>query len=470
MDENEKLFDDVVKIIKNHLFNDEIKKIRPNNNFNFIKKELGNITPSQPKPNELILEAIHKYIQTSVKTKEAGYMQSLWGGTHISGVLGEFLAASTNTSMYTFDIAPSATVIEKSIISKMIQLIGWNEGEGTFTSGGSNGNLLGLACARNYAFPEYAKKGNSGKKLQIFVSKESHYSVESAAKIIGIGTENIIEIDCDSEGKMNSTDLEKKILISKNNSGIPFCVVATAGTTVRGCFDPIDEIADICKKYDIWLHLDAAWGGAALFSKKSRVLLDGIHKTNSICWDPHKFMGLPLICSTFLVNNPEHLRIVSSCIKNRSYLFHGEDTNLDLGKISLACGRRADVIKLWLTWLSVGTEGWEKRVEDCIELAKYLENKINIHPQLELMSSREFTNICFRWNPKEIDNEERINFLNLNLRQQLISNGKFMLSSAQIGDIQILRPVIAHPTIKKTTLDDLIIEIESIIKQISTTF
>ena len=450
----EEYFNEVIKSIKNYLFNDDAtNKIRQQNNFETLEKLFGDITPDSPNQYESILNSINKYLETSVKTKDAKFMQSLWGGMHITGVLGELLTASTNTSMYTFDTAPSATVIEKNIISKMIELIGWENGEGVFTSGGSNGNLLGLMCARNYNFPEYMRKGNMGKKFQIFVSRESHYSIENAVKTIGIGIENIIKINCDNDGKMEPKHLEKEIKKSIGLSNIPLCVVATAGTTVRGSFDPINKIADICEKYDIWFHLDAAWGGAALFSENCKNLLLGINRTNSVCWDPHKLMGLPLICSTFLVNNSEDLRIVSSCSKTPAYLFHGEDTKFDLGKLSLACGRRADSIKLWLAWLSIGTKGWGERVDYCIELAKYLENLIIQHPQLELMSSREFTNVCFRWKPKDMDDEGEINLLNHNIRQKLISNGNFMLSSAQLGPHLILRPVIAHTTIQKTTLD-----------------
>ena len=466
MSKEEELFDKTIMLIKNYLFDKSHKKIRSQNSFEELKENLGNITPEYPNQNEIILEAIKKYIQTSVKTKDERYMQSLWGGNHITAILGEVLVASTNTSMYTFDTAPSATVIEKSIISKLLQLIGWQEGDGVFTSGGSNGNLLGLLCARNYSYPEYSKIGNRNRRFQIFISKESHYSVENAARIIGIGTENIIEINCNHDGEMDPEDLEKKIQESIQSSFTPFCVVATAGTTVRGCFDPIDKIANICKKFDIWLHLDAAWGGAVLFSEKHRMLLEGIERTNSICFDPHKLMGVPLICSTFLVNNPQQLREISSCVKDPSYLFHGEDTKFDLGKISLACGRRADAIKLWLTWLSIGTKGWGERVDYCIELAKYLENLVVKHPQLELMSSRKFTNVCFRWRPKHMSNKEEINNLNFKLRQKLVAKGNFMISSAQLGDTQILRPVIAHTTIQKSTLNELIIEIEKIAKKL----
>jgi len=459
MEDDEVFFDETIELIKKHLFKKKPQKIRKQFEYENLKKEFDLITPTHPNSNDVVFKSIRKYLDNSVNTSEPGYLQSLWGGSHLPAILGELLIASTNTSMYTFDTAPTATVIEKNIISKMINLIGWEEGNGTFTSGGSNGNLLGLACARNNIFPEYAIKGNMGKEFQIYISSESHYSIENAAKIIGIGTENIIRISCDKFGKMMPKELEKEIQKTINNSKIPMCVVATGGTTIRGSFDPINEIADICEKYNIWLHLDAAWGGAVLFSDKFKHLLKGIEKTDSVCWDPHKLMGIPLICSTFLVKKSNNLRTLSSCEKTPSYLFHGEESQLDLGKISLACGRRADAIKLWLTWLSIGIEGWAKRVEYCIELAEYLEEIVIKHPNLELMSPREFTNVCFRWNPK---NKEDIDEFNINLRQKIVSNGNYMVSLAQLNGSQILRPVIAHPTVQKKTIDNLIIEIENI--------
>ena len=464
MENGEELFDDTIKLIKEHLFSKKYSKIRTKLDYNTLKNHLQPITPINSNTNEVVIESITKYIENSVKTNEPGFMQSLWGGTQIPGILGELLAAATNTSMYTFDTAPPATVIEKTIISKMNELIGWENGEGIFTSGGSNGNLLGLACARNYAYPEYSKKGNMDNDFQIFVSTESHYSVEKAAKIIGIGTDNIIHINCDKDGKMDVDDLDKKIRNSIDQSKNPLCVVATGGTTVRGNFDPINEISEICKKYDIWLHLDAAWGGAALLSEKHKHLLAGIDKTNSICWDPHKLMGVPLICSAFLVENPEHIRTISSCVKTPEYLFHGKESNLDLGKLSIACGRRVDVIKLWLTWVSIGSEGWAKRIDYCMELAKYLEEKVLEHPNLELMSIREFTNVCFRWKPEKEKDIKNINLFNINLRHKLVSNGNYMVSLSNLNGDQILRPVIAHPTIQKSTLDKLILEIETIAK------
>ena len=148
MEEEMKFFDDFVKLIKEHIFTKDTKIIRQNIDFNKLNKEFELTTPPTPISDEEVINYLKKYLNYSVKTNQPGFLQSLWGGSHIPAILGELLIASTNTSMYTFDTAPVATVIEKSMISKLTDLIGWGEGGGTFTSGGSNGNLLGLLSLR----------------------------------------------------------------------------------------------------------------------------------------------------------------------------------------------------------------------------------------------------------------------------------------------------------------------------------
>ena len=119
----------------------------------------------------------------------------------------------------------------------------------------------------------------------------------------------------------------------------PCCVIATSGTTVRGAFDPLREIADVCSNQNIWLHVDAAWGGSCLYSNKLRVLMDGVELADSVCWDAHKMMGLPLVCSAFLIKKPEILRKICSHGNVAHYLFLGDAEDVDLGRISLQCGR-----------------------------------------------------------------------------------------------------------------------------------
>ena len=156
-------------------------------------------------------------------------------------------------------------------------------------------------------------------------------------------------------------------------------MIATSGTTVRGSFDPLDKLSEICHQREIWLHVDAAWGGSCLFSTEHASLMAGVEWADSVCWDAHKLMGVPLICSTFLIKEPKHLRKVCSHGGAAHYLFHEETESDDLGRLSLQCGRRNDALKLWLAWREKGDAGWARMVEKYSSLAQYLENKVNPH-------------------------------------------------------------------------------------------
>ena len=284
-----------------------------------------------------------------------------------------------------------------------------------------------------------------------------------SANVIGIGHGNVIKVKCDNHGSMLPSALEDEINSAKSRGLTPICVIATAGTTVRGAFDPLKQIGQICEQHEIWYHVDAAWGGACLFSPKHRSLMDGVEYADSVCWDAHKMMGVPLICSAFIIKQPEILRAVSSHGDSAHYLFHEDAESVDLGRFSLQCGRRNDALKLWFAWRMLGDSGWAKLVDEYMSLAKYLEEKISESDNLEMMSSRMWTNVCFRYTSHDIAN---LNEFNSELRTRLIEDGKYMISKSNIGDDVILRPVIANPSITTESLDGLIHEILKIGKDI----
>ena len=272
--------------------------------------------------SETVLSDIDDYMRHSVRTNHPGFMNPLWGGMNISALAGEIIATLTNNSMYTYELSPMATLIEQALIKRMCEIVGFSDGNGTLTTGGSNSNMIGMMCARYQADPLGQRRGFDGEKLVCYVSEESHYSVLMAANVLGIGFDNVIKVACDADGKMRADKLSEEITRSKNDGKTPFCVVATAGTTVRGAFDPIKEIALICSDHNIWLHVDAAWGGSCMFSTKYRNLMDGVELADSLCWDAHKMMGVPLVCSAFLIKRPEILRKICSHGDVAHYLFH----------------------------------------------------------------------------------------------------------------------------------------------------
>ncbi len=216
---------------------------------------------------------------------------------------------------------------------------------------------------------------------------------------------------------MLSTELEIKIKESQKEGKMPFLIIATAGTTVRGSFDPILEISAIAKKNNIWLHVDGAWGGAIKYSKSHRHLIDGLSKVNSFSIDFHKMLGLPLMCSLFM-SRPRGLFQRNFSSGDPSYIFHehDEEEQLNLSAHSLQCGRRNDVTKLWLEWLLHGPSTWERNIHTYLKLAKKAEEIIQNSPYLELQSERIINNICFRFVHPKIKN---LNEFNLILRNKL---------------------------------------------------
>jgi glutamate/tyrosine decarboxylase-like PLP-dependent enzyme len=412
---------------------------------------------------EKVLGDIDQYLRSCVKTDKAEFMNPLWAGVNVAGLAGEIIANLANTSMYTYEIAPLASLIELQVLKKLADLSGFtnfdNGGAGTFTTGGSNGNMLGMLCARQYHFPESTSEGIDGRKLVAFVSKESHYSVAMSGNVLGIGHKNVIKVACDDAGRMSPAALQKEIHRTRSEGKTPFCIITTAGTTVRGAFDPFDAVSDIAERENIWHHVDGAWGGPALFSSSHRRLMKGLERADSTSIDAHKIMGMQLTCSVFLVNkNHRHvLGTVCSHGDSAHYLYHEATENVDLGRYSLQCGRRNDALKLWLAWREIGDQGWENMIDRYMSLAAYLERKVKSEPRLEMMSSRQWTNVCFRYKFKASDDEK--NVLNSSLREKLMQEGKFMISKAKINEDIILRPVLANPKTTETTLDNLIKEI-----------
>ncbi|KAI5643720.1 pyridoxal-dependent decarboxylase conserved domain-containing protein [Phthorimaea operculella] len=206
----------------------------------------------------------------------------------------------------------------------------------------------------HHKFPQYKEKGLSSipGQLVMFTSDQCHYSVKSCSSVCGLGTDFCICVPSDERGRMIPTELERLVRYHKDRGHVPFFVNATSGTTVLGAFDPLNEIADICQKYDMWMHVDAAWGGGLLFSKKYRhPRLSGVERADSVTWNPHKLMGTLLQCSTV---HFKYEGILLNCnAMSAEYLFMTDkiyDPKYDTGDKVIQCGRHNDIFKLWLQW------------------------------------------------------------------------------------------------------------------------
>lgn len=408
-------------------------------------------------PEEL-LSTIDAYLSECVKTQHPNFLQPLWGGLSESGFAGEVATILSNTSIYTWELAPAATIVEQELVRALCTRAGWPGGEGTFTTGGSNANMLALLLARDRAVPDAMQKGADATQLAVFVSAEAHYSMLMSAHVLGIGLEGVVKVATDHHGIMCMDALREAIDTCERT---PFCVVATTGTTVRGAFDPVSEMADICAEHGLWLHVDAALGAPALFSPELAHLMDGLDRADSLTWDPHKLMGVPLTCSTLLTPHVGALAATTSYVQSAHYLFHEPGEEYDLGRTSLQCGRRVDALKLWVEWKALGDAGWRERVERFVALAARLEWMVESDPQLQLCSPRQFTNVCFRWLEPGLEGHA-LNEFNEAIRLRITRRGNVMVSLAMVDGKTILRPVICNPMVTEASLEAIIDEVHTV--------
>lgn len=429
--EQNKFLDDVFLTLKNYIQQSAKEEfVTKSKSIEEVKKLVPHLQSKGISHLEL-KEEIDSILENSVSTIHPLFLNQLFGGLDPAAWVGDVVTNLLNPTMATFEIAPMLTVIEKKLVSKILEFLGFSKGEGIMVTGGSNANLLAMLCARTYYSPNIRMTGFGHNRYRVYVSEEAHYSFDKAANITGIGTQNLILVPANEKGEMIPEELERIIVADIKDGFTPIMVGATFGTTVLGAFDPLPKIAKICEKYKVWLHVDAAWGGGAAFTKSHRHLVNGIELADSVTFDAHKTMGTSLITSFFLTKHTGILRNANRG-GGSEYLFHEYDnSDWDTGTYSLQCGRRGDALKMWLLWRLYGTEGLIQRTEHLFQLAELTKTEIEKNPRFKLLHAN-YLNVCFQ--VKSYHNQENINSFTLKVRKTLLKDGKAMVNYAERAD------------------------------------
>lgn len=360
--------------------------------FNTLDLEL----PDNPTNESDFNNSLYELVKHTPKTGTNRFFNQLFGGRNQHAVLGDLLAVYLNNSMYTYKAAGPQIGVEKAILNKVIQMIGWDQNAGgTFASGGSMTNFMAMLMARDSTQENIREQGFSNHKLTVYTSTDSHYSVPKNAAFSGIGRDQVRYIKTDQFGKLIPQELEAAITKDIADGYIPCLVNLTAGTTVMGSFDPIAPVAELCKAHNVWLHVDGAYCGSVLFSKANKHLIAGIEHVDSFSFNAHKMLSTPLTCSLILVKDKGHL--YDSFSNEASYLYQTDQDEFNLGKTSLQCGRRNDALKLWTLWKRVGTKGLEAIVDQQFKLADAARSYIRSNPDYTLYSYDDSVSICFNY-------------------------------------------------------------------------
>jgi len=371
--------------------------------------------------------------------------------------------------LHVYAVSPALSVIEKETTTELAKMLGFNEeyAGGISQPGGSASNFTSVLIARHRHFPFIRSRGMQQERPVMFTSADSHYSLEKAAEMAGLGHGALWRIPVDNYGRMIVDELRNAVVLAQKQGLHPFYVNATAGTTVRGAYDPIEDIADICKQHHLWLHVDGSLGGAVIFSRQYRWKLKGAERADSFTLNPHKMLGVPVTCSFLLGQDMRTFWQANSI--SADYLFHEDSPStqqsdcravFDLADLTPQCGRKGDSLKLALGWVYHGRIGYEQYVDDAFAAALYLASAVQEHPNLVLDGplTPECVQVCFYycaepnlWNKVSAeDNTSATRYISKGLHRK-----GFMVDYATGGKGAFLR-VVTNKGTTAAALDELI--------------
>jgi L-2,4-diaminobutyrate decarboxylase len=361
--------------------------------------------------------------------------------------------------MAIYEMGPWATAVEHAVIDAVGERLGFvpNGFSGLITSGGTLANLTGLLTARNVALGNSWSAGlTSSRPAPVLVAHaDAHYSVTRSAGILGLGTDQIIMAALDDRRRMDPNRLDDT-LNGLRSRGIPIVAVSAAScATPIGAFDPLTDIAAICRRHEVWLHVDAAHGGALTFSPRHRHLLDGIELADSVVCDAHKMMFMPALCAMLFYRNPQHR--LATFHQEAPYLFDPaapELAEFDSGIVNFECTKRAAAFGVWGVWSLLGTQIFTDMVDVTIDLAQQFHTMLTAAAEFTPLHEPQCNIVAFRYLPPELRDEptEKVDALQLSLRRAVIESGEFYLVQSRIDGRPVLRTTIMNPL---TTADDL---------------
>ena len=370
-----------------------------------------------------------------------------------AAVWTESLVAALNQSGAVLEMSPVGTVVENRVVRWMCDLAGFGpEAGGTFTSGGTEATFTALLAARAASLPNAWKEGVGARPPVVLHGEHAHYAVARAVGALGLGTDAAVAIP--SAGwRMDPAALEAAFRHQEELGRNVMAVVATAGSTATGSFDDLDTVGRLCQERDVWFHVDGAHGASALFSATHRGRLRGIERARSVAWDPHKMMLMPLAAGVVLVRSEHDLD--AAFAQRAPYLFHeGEgERSPDQGKRSFQCSRRLDALKVWVALQRYGAGGLGALYDHLCATARALLAAIGRRPAFEALHEPEANILCFRWVGDRSITGERLDALNLRLRELFNRSGQGWITTTVLGGKRVLRVTVMNPRTTETDLE-----------------
>jgi aromatic-L-amino-acid decarboxylase len=349
------------------------------------------------------------------------------------GAVADFL-----TSSYDINLAVdsrAASVMERQTAAWLGEFIGYSPtAKGLFTSGGTVSNITALAAARTAAFPDSRRKGVQ-QSTAIYCSAEAHYSNQRAVELLGLGSDSMRSIGIDENRRMNVAELVAAIERDLANGIVPLAVIASAGTTLTGAVDPLNEIANVCEQYKIWMHVDGAYGAPAAGTETARPLFNGLSRADSVTVDAHKWLFVPKACSILLTK--DYTPLVRTFSHNEAYMPHDHDEPNPVD-VTLEYSRPVRALKLWMGFAAHGANEFAEAIESNLGLARYTYDRAKSDPDFQVLpNAPQLSIVPIRYAPSGVAD---IDALNRRIYERILTDGRIYLSPAEIDGETWLRP------------------------------
>ncbi len=431
------------------------RPVTPNESPTLLQNILGNSSlPEKGMPaEELISKTTNLLFNHSLLNGHPKFFGYITSSAAPLGAFADLLAATVNPNVGAHILSPIATEIEKQTIQWLAEFIGVSpDCGGILVSGGNMANFTAFLAARTAKAPKSIKEdgiSNTSEKLTIYCSKTTHTWVEKAAILFGLGSKAIRWIPTDTSNKMDNIILEETIKKDLENGCKPIMVIGTAGDVSTGVVDDLKEISAICKTYELWFHIDGAYGVPAAVIPKLKEMFEGIKEADSIALDPHKWLYNPLEVGCTLVKNPQHLLdTFSSHPEYYNFTTNDEDIAQNYYEYGLQNSRGFRALKVWLTLQQLGRSGYKKMIQEDIDLSELLFELADKHSELEAVSQN-LSITTFRYVPlgyenKSDDQQHYLNKLNEEIVNELQAGGEVFLSNAIVHEKYCLRTCIVN--------------------------
>lgn len=411
------------------------------------------------------------FVANAVWFHHPSYQSHLNCPVAVPAVAAEAVLAAVNPSVDTYDQSTVGTLMERKLIAWTADRIGFDTvgSDGIFTSGGTQSNLHALLLARESVVAAADERARADEKsaresgrsraprrlslhdlqerMVVLATEYSHFSVAKSTRLLGLGADAVVTVPTDADGRMDPEALAITLDALVQAGHLPVAVVATAGTTDRGCIDPLVEIGAVCDSAGVWMHVDAAYGGGLLVSPTRRHLLDGIELARSVTVDYHKTFFQPVSSSALVVRDARDLDPVAW---HADYLNPAEGDEPNQVDKSLQTTRRFDALKLWATLRALGPDGLGTMVDRMIDLASRTHAVVRADPDFELVARTDLSTVLFRYAPAGVGDAEADRLVPL-VRRVLFESGRAMVAKTVIEGRPCLKLTLLNPD---ATLDD----------------